>query len=154
MSESDQHGGDLQSAEPAGGFSGTAGLAEPEGRFDKILQTVPRVLSSKVHVLFLLALGVYLVVLPLFGLAVGSQAELIGGNYTNVTSDVGACIAAGGTLHLINQGRRRHRLEEERLRLTREMHTLLQRVHPEAAAELGQTTAGSDDRRQPPGRGD
>lgn len=129
---------DQSGATGSGGFDGTAGLAEPQSRFEKILQVVPRVLSSKVHVLFLLGLGIYLVVLPLFGVTVGSQAELIGGNYTNVTSDVGACIAAGGTLHLIVQGRRRHRLEEERLRLTREVHTLLHYVHPEAAAELGQ----------------
>ena len=44
---------------------------------------------------------------------------LIGGNYTNVTSDIGACIAAGGTLHLVNQGRKRQRADAERLTLLR-----------------------------------
>ena len=113
-------------------------LAHPQSRLDRVLQYVPRVLSSKAHVMFLGLLGLYLVILPLLGIAVSAKAELIGGNYTNVTSDIGACIAAGGTLHLIRQARRRHRLEEERLGLTREMHRLLHRVHPEAASQLGQ----------------
>jgi hypothetical protein len=113
-------------------------LAAPQSRLDRILQYVPRILASKVHVLFLAGLGIYLVLVPLLGIAVSAKAELIGGNYTNVTSDIGACIAAGGTLHLIRQSRRRSRLEEERLRLTREVHRLLHHVHSEAAAELGQ----------------
>jgi hypothetical protein len=117
-------------------------LAEPTNRFDRILQAVPRLLSSKTHVILLIALGVYLVVLPLVGVVVSAKAELIGGNYTNVTSDVGACIAAGGTLHLVKQARRRHRIEDERLRLTREMHALLGRAHPELAAQLGLASGG------------
>lgn len=104
---------------------------------DRILQWIPRLLSSKPHVVLLTLLGVYLVLLPLFGVGVSAKSELIGGNYTNVTSDIGACIAAGGTLHLINQGRRRQRIEEERLRLLREVHSLLHHVHAAAAAELG-----------------
>lgn len=117
-------------------------LAAPSTRFERALQMVPRLLSSKTHVILLLVLGLYLVVLPLLGVAVSAKAELIGGNYTNVTSDVGACIAAGGTLHLVGQSRRRRRLDEERLRLTREMHTLLGRAHPELAAELGVAVVG------------
>ncbi len=65
-----------------------------------------------------------------------SQSELIGGNYTNVTSDIGACITAGGTLHLVNQARKRRRIEEERLRLAQETHRLLHYVYRDAAAEL------------------
>ncbi len=113
-------------------------LAAPVSRLDRILQYVPRVLSSKIHIVFLAALGVYLVLLPLVGLVVSAKAELIGGNYTNVTSDIGACIAAGGTLHLVRQGRKRHSLEEERLRLARETHALLHHVYAQAAADLGQ----------------
>ncbi len=115
-----------------------ADLAEPTSGLDRVLQYIPRVLASKAHVVLLMGLGVFLVLLPLVGVAVSAKAELIGGNYTNVTSDVGACIAAGGTLHLIRQQRRRHRLEAERLRLTEEMHRLLHHVHREAAAEIGQ----------------
>jgi hypothetical protein len=81
--------------------------AVPLTRMDRILAYVPRALSSHLHILFLGGLGVYLVALPLFGLHVSSQAELIGGNYTNVTSDLGACIAAGLTVHLVRRDRRR-----------------------------------------------
>ena len=120
-----------------------------QNKFDRILQWIPRLLSSKPHVVLLILLGVYLVILPLFGVVVSAKSELIGGNYTNVTSDIGACIAAGGTLHLISQGRRRRQLDEERLRLLREVHNLLHHVHASAAAELGQNQpppAGPDAR--------
>jgi hypothetical protein len=110
---------------------------EPKSRIDRILQWVPRVLSSKPHVLLLMGLGVYLIVLPVLGVTVSSNAELIGGNYTNVTSDIGACIAAGGTLHLVAQGRKRRKVEEERLRLAQETHRLLHYVYGDAARELG-----------------
>ena len=118
-----------------------AALAEPESRLDRLLQLIPRALSSKLHVILLMGLGLFLVVLPLLGVAVSAQAELIGGNYTNVTSDIGACIAAGGTLHLVRQGRHRHRIEEERLRLTRQLHELMFHVHAREAAELQGRTA-------------
>jgi hypothetical protein len=111
---------------------------DPSSRFDRILQWVPRILSSKPHIVFLTLLGVYLVLVPLVGIAVSAHAELIGGNYTNVTSDIGACIAAGGTLHLVNQGRKRQRADAERLRLLREVHALLHHVHADAATALGQ----------------
>lgn len=62
-------------------------------------------------------LGIYLVVLPLVRVHVSAFAELVGGNYTNVTSDLGASIAAGGTLHLLRQ----HRQHREELRKLHEM---------------------------------
>lgn len=77
--------------------------------FVRMLNSVPRILASKIHVVALFALGMYIVVLPLVGLKVSDQAELIGGNYLNTTSDIGACIAAGGTVHLIRKGREHHR---------------------------------------------
>lgn len=83
-------------------------------RLARILGYVPRALSSKPHIMFLAVLGVYLVVLPLVHVHVSSFAELVGGNYTNVTSDLGACIAAGGTLHLV-KSHRQHRSEIARL---------------------------------------
>jgi hypothetical protein len=110
---------------------------EPKSRVDRILQWVPRLLSSKPHVVLLMGLGVYLIVLPILGVRVSANAELIGGNYTNVTSDIGACIAAGGTLHLVAQGRKRRKVEEERLRLAQETHRLLHYVYGDAARELG-----------------
>lgn len=110
----------------------------PASRFDRILQWVPRILASKPHIVWLVALGIYLILLPLLGVAVSAKAELIGGNYTNVTSDIGACIAAGGTIHLVRQGRRRQKIDDERLTLLKEVHALLHHLHPGAAAELGQ----------------
>ncbi len=127
-----------QQATPDSDFGALANLATPKSRIERALGYVPRILSSKPHIFFLLGLGVYLVLLPLVGVAVSAKAELIGGNYTNVTSDIGACIAAGGTLHLIHQARRRRSLEEERLQLTRQMHRLLFRVHAAEAAALDQ----------------
>lgn len=122
----------------------------PKTRIDRALQWVPRLLSSKPHVVLLMLLGIYLIVLPLCGVRVSADAELIGGNYTNVTSDIGACIAAGGTLHLISQGRKRQKMEEERLRLARETHTLLHRVYPDVARELGHLLAAESGHDQPP----
>ncbi len=102
----------------------------PRSRVDRILQWVPRILSSKPHVILLMGLGIYLIVLPILGVTVSANTELIGGNYTNVTSDIGACIAAGGTLHLVNQSRKRGKMEEE-------THRLLHYVYGDAARQLG-----------------
>jgi len=109
----------------------------PRSRIDRILQWVPRILSSKPHVIVLMGLGIYLILLPLLGVRVSANSELIGGNYTNVTSDIGACIAAGGTLHLVNQSRKRGKIEEERLMLARQTHHLLHYVYGDAARQLG-----------------
>ncbi|HEX3612354.1 MAG TPA: hypothetical protein VHU88_11775 [Sporichthyaceae bacterium] len=80
---------------------------DPEGPMGRLMAAVPRALSSHAHIIFLALLGIYLVVLPLFGVDVSAKAELIGGNYTNVTSDLGACIAAGMTVHLVKRDRTR-----------------------------------------------
>lgn len=96
-----------------------------KSRLAKVLGLVPRALSSKPHILFLTLLGIYLVVLPLVSVHVSAFAELVGGNYTNVTSDLGACIAAGGTLHII-KSHREHRREIARLHdLVTELHDKL-----------------------------
>lgn len=91
--------------------------AEPAhtSRLVRILGYVPRILASKPHIILLGLLGVYLVVLPLLSIHVSAFAELVGGNYTNVTSDLGACIAAGGTIHLI-RSHREHRTELAKMR--------------------------------------
>jgi hypothetical protein len=119
------------------GSTNDLAMDTPRSRFDRVLEWVPRILASKPHVVALIVLGVYLIVLPLLGVMVSAKAELIGGNYTNVTSDIAASIAAGGTLHLVNQSRRRRKLDEERLRLARETHELLHQVYGNAARQLG-----------------
>ncbi len=92
---------------------------DPQNLLDRALGFVPRALSSHAHIIFLAGLGVFLVVLPLVGVDVSSKAELIGGNYTNVTSDLGACIAAGLTVHLVKRDRRR----------TEEMQAMFAHLH-------------------------
>ena len=93
----------------------TGAVAAPANRFEKILNAVPRLLSSKGHIVFLFALGLYLVVLPVLHIYTPGPTQMLeGGNYTNVTSDLGACIAAGGTVHLIKKNRE-HRNELAKL---------------------------------------
>ena len=75
--------------------------------FNKFLQAIPRILASKVSIFIFLFLFVYLVIFGLIGLwvkwlAPSASAQLVLGNYTNVTSALGAAIAAGAsTQHLI-----------------------------------------------------
>jgi hypothetical protein len=106
----------------------------PRTRLDKILAIVPRALSSHAHIIFLGALGIYLVVLPLLGVGVSSKSELIGGNYTNVTSDLGACIAAGLTVHLVKRERRRSERLEELVRGLHARHDVLEKRMADALA--------------------
>jgi hypothetical protein len=125
--------------DPTDGPMSLTGLADDSPRrvVDRILGWIPRILASKPHVVLLLLLGVYLIVLPLFGVMVSQKSELIGGNYTNVTSDIGACIAAGGTLHIISQNRKRAKVDQQRDRVLMEIHSVLHNVHSDAATELG-----------------
>jgi hypothetical protein len=106
----------------------------PRTRLDRILAIVPRALSSHAHIIFLGALGIYLVVLPLLGVGVSSKSELIGGNYTNVTSDLGACIAAGLTVHLVKRERRRSERLEELVRGLHARHDVLEKRMADALA--------------------
>lgn len=55
---------------------------------------IAQMLASRWHVGALAILGIYLVVLPLLGITVSPKAELIGGNYTNVISAIGAGLAS------------------------------------------------------------
>ena len=110
-----------------------AAQVSPQTRLDKILAVVPRGLSSHAHIIFLGCLGIFLVVLPLVGVSVSSKAELIGGNYTNVTSDLGACIAAGLTVHLVRRDRRRARELEDHIRRVHERYDQLAATNGRAA---------------------
>lgn len=115
----------------------------PQSRLDKVLGVVPRALSSHLHIIFLGCLGVYLVLLPLFGVNVSAKAELIGGNYTNVTSDLGACIAAGLTVHLVRRDRRRSKELHDLLRTLHSRHDLLQRSVGDAVAAAERAEAAA-----------
>jgi hypothetical protein len=113
----------------------TPGAAPDPSRLGKALGYVPRALASHAHVIWLMIMGIYLIVLPLAGVPVSARAELIGGNYANVTSDIGACIAAGGTLTMLRHSRHRSRVTEQTHRILSDLylkHT--GEDHPEAAA--------------------
>ncbi len=116
---------------------------EPQTRLDQILAVVPRALSSHAHIIFLGLLGAFLVLLPLVGVDVSAKAELIGGNYTNVTSDLGACIAAGMTVHLVRRERSRARRLEQMFERLHARHDDLQAVVQRAAAAAERAEAAA-----------
>lgn len=98
-------------------------LAEPASGPDRALALIPRVLSSHAHIVFLLGLLAYLVLLPLSHLYTPNATDmLIGGNWTNVTGDIGACVAAGGTLHLVRQQRRHNRAVADTHRIMADLY--------------------------------
>src|SRR5690348_15178971 len=84
----------------------------------RILNQVPKVLSSKLHILWLFILFLWIVVFAaLAPHHVSQRTELILGNYTNVTSDIGACIAAGGTIAAVKHLRKQGKVQEARFEL-------------------------------------
>lgn len=99
-----------------------AGMALNPSKFERALAAIPRFLSGHLHIIWLLGLGTYLIVLPLCGVNVSPKAELIGGNYTNVTSDISACIAAGGTVHLVKQQRKRSQVTDATHRIMADLY--------------------------------
>ncbi len=112
------------------------------------------------HIIFLFALGVYLIVLPIRGACTWSaRIELIGGNYTNVTSDIAASIAADLTVK-IHRDRRadRKRIEQLHVASLDRLHERLDPIRGEdrragltlAAAAEGLTATGLVVSREPP----
>jgi hypothetical protein len=78
--------------------------------------------------------------LPLVGVTVNARAELIGGNYTNVTSNLGACIAAGLTVHLVRRDRKR---ADELSEVLRRSHETLNREIQRAATAAERAEAAA-----------
>lgn len=75
------------------------------------LDAVPRTLASKGHIILLLGMLLWLIPLGLaFPGIAPDRLQLIAGNYCNVTSDLGACIAAGGTLANLVKSKQTHQL--------------------------------------------
>jgi hypothetical protein len=121
-------------------------------RLARALGRLPYLLSSRPVIVLGILLFFYLFVFAglatLFGHpgAVSTNAQLIFGNYTNVTSSVGAGIAAGASLTLLKHQRHAHRVSQAALdaahearRFAQETHHLLHSLHPEQAAKLGHT---------------
>lgn len=118
---------------------------------DRLLGRLPALLSSKTVIFFGIFLFFYLFVFAglatLLGhpSAVSANVQLILGNYTNVSSSVGAGIAAGTGVALVRRQRRTHamveaahRAAEEARAFAVETHRLLHLAHPTEAAALGQ----------------
>src|ERR1700761_7320470 len=123
-----------------------------QSRLARALGRLPYLLSSRIVIVFGIVLFFYLFVFAglatLFGHpgAVSTNTQLIFGNYTNVTSSVGAGIAAGASLTLLAHHRRAHRLSQAALDAAQEArdfaletHRLLHNLHPQEAARLGQS---------------
>ena len=123
-----------------------------ESKFAQLLGRLPNLLSSRPVILFGIFLFFYLFVFAgiatLFGhpSAVSTNVQLILGNYTNVSSSVGAGIAAGASLTLVKRQRHAHRLAQaaheaalDARQFAQETHKLLHQLNPEMAARLGHT---------------
>lgn len=118
----------------------------PQRSIDKVMNTVPRALSSKTHIIFLGGLLFYLVLLPLLHIYTPSaQAMLVGGNWTNVTSDLGACIAAGGTLTIIRQNNKRRNAADAAARTALQVAEATHRI----MADLYHHTTGHEHQNAP-----
>jgi hypothetical protein len=152
MSGSDLAAEELDADAPAGSESVDLDGDPTRSRLARALGRLPYLLSSRAIILFGILLFFYLFVFAglatLFGHpdAVSTNTQLIFGNYTNVTSSVGAGIAAGASLTLLTHQRRAHRVAQAALdaahearSFAQETHRLLHSLHPEQAAELGQT---------------
>lgn len=121
-----------------------------QSTFARLLGRLPSLLSSRPVILFGIVLFFYLFVFAglatLFGHpdAVSANTQLILGNYTNVSSSVGAGIAAGAGLTLVKRQRHAHALAvaahdaaTEARAFAQETHRLMHTLHPEEAARLG-----------------
>jgi hypothetical protein len=123
-----------------------------ESALSRLLGRLPYLLSSRPVIMFGILLFFYLFVYAglatLFGHpdAVSANTQLILGNYTNVSSSVGAGIAAGASLTLLRHRRHSRNVARAALDAARdarsyaqETHRLMHTVHSEQAGKLGQT---------------
>jgi hypothetical protein len=123
---------------------------ETRSRLSRLLGRLPYLLSSPAAIVLGILLFLYLVLFA--GLAsllghpdaVSTNTQLIFGNYTNVTSSIGAGIAAGASLTLLKQHHRPHHVAHaahqaahEARAFAQETHQLVHSLHPEQAAKLG-----------------
>src|SRR6201996_6707729 len=106
-----------------------------QSRLARALGRLPYLLSSRIVIVFGIVLFFYLFVFAglatLFGHpgAVSTNAQLIFGNYTNVTSSVGAGIAAGASLTLLKHKGRAHRVARAALDAAHEARGFAQETH-------------------------
>jgi len=107
----------------------------------KILNAVPRLLSSKLSIFIFIGLFIYLVGFGILGLWIpalepSSTMQLILGNYTNVASATGASIAAGAgvtavatTSVVLHHVRKNNQRYEELKKSHDEMKAMVTEIH-------------------------
>jgi len=99
----------------------------------KFLQAIPGILASNISIFIFIFLFIYLVIFGLIGLFVSqlaptAEAQLVLGNYTNVTSALGAAIAAGASTQHLSQVRKLHHKHEELKSLIEGLHTKVDKM--------------------------
>ena len=102
-------------------------------RLEKILGFIPRILASKISIFIFLFLFIYLVLFGLIGLfiewlAPSASAQLVLGNYTNVTSALGAAIAAGASTQHLSQARKLRVSHDELKKSIDELHVKVDKL--------------------------
>ena len=103
----------------------------------KFLQAIPGILASNVSIFIFIFLFIYLVIFGVIGifvdwLAPTDNMQLILGNYTNVTSALGAAIAAGASTQHLTQVRKLHHKHEELKSLIEGLHTKVDKIDKKA----------------------
>ena len=99
----------------------------------KFLAAIPRLLSSNVSIFIFVFLFIYLVIFGLIGifvkgLAPSSYAQLFLGNYTNVTSALGAAIAAGASTAVHSSVKKLHSRHDDLKKSLDELHAKVDKL--------------------------
>lgn len=95
---------------------------------------IPKVLSSPAAIFIFLFLFVYLVIFGIIGffvkpLAPSNDMQLILGNYTNVTSALGAAIAAGASTAHVAQMKELHKKHDELTKSIQDLHAKVDKLN-------------------------
>lgn len=99
----------------------------------KFIDLIPRVLSSTPAIFIFLFLFVYLVIFGLIGifaknLAPSADMQLVLGNYTNVTSALGAAIAAGASTAVHSSVKKLHARHDELKKSLEDLHAKIDKL--------------------------
>jgi len=97
------------------------------------LDKIPQLLSSKISIFIFLFLFFYLFIFGIIGLvlphlAPSANMQLVLGNYTNVTSALGAAIAAGAATQVSNQTEKIHKRHDHLEKSLQELHTKIDKL--------------------------
>jgi len=109
-------------------------------RQPRFLQAIPRILASTVSIFIFIFLFVYLVLFGFVGLFIDWLAptegmQLILGNYTNVTSALGAAIAAGASTQHLTQVRKLRHSHAELKSLVLALHDKMDTMNSKASRQ-------------------